>query len=167
MNDAISFNALAGNFYMVILQYPAALILQTVAAIVRKLPDVRLGAGQGEDVLHPAVCLSPGQDAVFPYGIKHPVCFNPFVPQVPVGECALGTQGSGMDTHIGITFRVSGADIKVFVQRLLLIDVGCFPEYGAFPAVWAFDVCRVVFSFHGCSLPSGLCVWIKYPVSIL
>lgn len=58
---------------MVVLKHPPAFCLQAVAPVVRKLPDVRLRAGQGEDVLHPAVCFSPGQDAVFPYvndGIK-------------------------------------------------------------------------------------------------
>ncbi len=47
---------------MVVLQYPATLILQAVAAVVGKLPDVRLGTGQAENVLHPAVCLFPGEE---------------------------------------------------------------------------------------------------------
>ena len=115
---------------MVVLQYPAALILQAVAAVIGKLSDVRLGTGQAENILHPAVGIFPGEDAVFPDGIEQPVCFYAFMPQVPVGKRTLGAHGSGMDTHIGIALRVSGADIKVFIQRLFFINIGCFPEYG-------------------------------------
>ena len=58
---------------MIVLQYPAALILQAVAAVIGKLPDVRLGTGQAENILHPAVGIFPGEDAIFPDGIKQPV----------------------------------------------------------------------------------------------
>ena len=50
---------------MVVLQYPAALILQAVAAVIGKLPDVRLGTGQAENVLHPAVGIFPGEELYF------------------------------------------------------------------------------------------------------
>ena len=146
---------LAGNFHMVVLKHPPAFGFQAVAAVIRELPDVRLGAGEGEDVLHPAVCLLAGEYAVFPDGVKHPVRFDPFVPQVAVCQHPLGLHGPHMDTHIGVAFRVAGADIKVFIQRLFLIYIRCLPEYGAASAVGAFDPCRCVpgFLFHSYTPP--------------
>ena len=158
---------LAGGFYMVVLKHPPAFGLQAVAAVVGELPDVRLGAGECEDILHPAVCLLAGEDAAPPDGVKEPVCLDPLVAQVPVGQRPFGLHGPRMDAHIGVAFRVAGADVEVFIQCLFLIDVGCLPEYGAAAAVGAFYLCRcalgLLFHFHLCVPPSmsGLYVWIK------
>ena len=41
--------------------------------------------------------------------------FDPFMPKITIGKGSFGFKGSGVDTYIGITFRVAGADIKVFL----------------------------------------------------
>ena len=139
---------------MVVLKHPFAFRFQAVAAVVGELPDVRLGAGEGEDVLHPAVGVAAGEDAVLPDGVEQPVRLDPLVAQVPVGQRPLRLHGPGMDAHIGVALRVAAADIQVFVQRLFPVDVGCLPEHGAAAAVGAFDSCRPVLSLMLHSYPS-------------
>ncbi len=142
---------------MVVLEHPPAFRFQAVAAVVGELPDVRLGAGEGEDVLHPAVGVAAGEDAVLPDGVEQPVRLDPLVAQVPVGQRPLRLHGPGMDAHIGVAFRVAAADIQVFVQRLFLMDVGCLPEHGAAAAVGASDPCGPVLCLMLHSYPSSLC----------
>ena len=94
--------------------------------------------GEAEGILHPAVGIFSGENAVLPDGIKQPVCLCSFSAQVPVSQDASGYFCPGMDAYIGVALGVSAAYIQVFLQCFFLMYIRSIPEHGTAAAVGAF-----------------------------
>jgi len=122
-----------------ILQDSAAFFDQSVAHILGETSDVRLLFGQAEDILHPSVGVLLRQDPVFPDLVKSLVSADPFVPQLTVGEGSQWSQGTFVDTDIGVAFGVVLADIQMLVTGFTAVDIACIPQDSRAAAVGTAD----------------------------
>ena len=122
-----------------ILQNLPALFNQSVAHILRKTADVRLLFGQAEDILHPSIGVLLRKDPVFPDLIKCLVGADPFISQFTIGESAEWSQGTFVDTDIGVAFGIVLADIQVFSTGFTAVNVACIPQDSRAAAVGTAD----------------------------
>lgn len=85
---------------MIVLKNSLALLNQPAAHIFGEMSDMRLIRPQGELILDPSVSVLSGQDSVLPDHIKHPMCADPQIAQIPVCKRTLGNLRTLMDSHI-------------------------------------------------------------------
>jgi len=95
--------------------------------------------------LKPAVCLLPAHEALLPELVQGDMSLPPLFPQMLVCQRSHGQATFPVGRHIGVTERITGADVDLLTGLCVPVDGGRGPEDRRSAAVGAFDVD----SFHG------------------
>ena len=130
---------------MVVLKNDPALLNQPMALytanvnICREIPDVCLVGSQGELILDPPIRILSCQNPIFPDHIKHPVCPDSQIAQIPVCKCALWRLRTFVHAYISVTAWIMLAYIQLLSMRICAVYISCIAQNCSAAAVRTSD----------------------------
>ena len=130
---------------MVVFKNDLALFNQPMALytanvyICGKISDVCLIGALGELILDPPVGIFSGQDSIFPDHIKHPVCPDSQIAQIPVCKCALWRLRTFVHAYISVTAWIMLAYIQLLSVWICAVYISCIAQNCSAAAVRTSD----------------------------
>ena len=136
---------------MVVFKNDPAFLNQSMALytanvyICGKISDVCLIGALGELILDPPIRILSGQNSILPDHIKHPVCPDSQIAQIPVCKCALWRLRTFVHAHISVTAWVMLAYIQLLPMWICAVYISCIAQNCSAAAVRTSD--RFFFCF--------------------